>query len=518
MAGWRRTSIGLGERRPLFAASNMQVAMTRVASFFAVDRFRGAGRTDDDPASGGDHGHVGASDVFSLWQRLALLAGFALLVALRLPAAWVHGRFLDEEGTIFFAYAWHRPALDALFRSFGGYLNLGANATTLIDARLVRAGLLPLEFAPYLTMLTALLFQLLPAILLLTGGGRWLANRWAIVAGLLVIAIGPRTEEVFLDVLHIQFHLALCTALILALEMPRARAVRIGYCAILFATPLCGPAAIVLLPFFALRSLIAWDRARLVQTVALAAGAAAQMLLFFTPSPVRGAFLDPVSLAAMLFVRLAAMPFSTASLANKLGKLIYAAYAGGGIGWWAAAAGAAAYFAALVVLAWRNRRDAAIWLIVPGLALAAVSFGGGMIATAPREWFSVGAGERYNFLPLTLLTLGLIALATRPEGRYRRVCAVLCGLTLVSGAISYPKPVRELRHGPAWTDEVAAWRQDHDHPLAGWPKAWSVDLSDRDRPCSPPRPNAVTSSDPSYCESAWLARVSHQIAVDRARP
>jgi hypothetical protein len=461
---------------------------------------------------------AGARLVFSPWQRAALLAGFALLVALRLPNAWIHGRFLDEEGTIFFAFAWHRPALAALFRSFGGYLNLAANATTLGDVTLVRAGLLPLEYAPYLTMLTALLFQLLPAILLLTGRGRWLANRRAILIALLVIAIGPRTEEVFLDVLHIQFHLALCTALILALDMPRSRGARIGYAAILFVTPLCGPAAIILLPFFAVRSWIDRDRARLVQTVALAVGTVLQMLLFFTPSPVRGAFLDPVSLAAMLFVRLAAMPFTSVSVANKLGRAIYGSYHDGGIGWWGAAAGALAYFGALVGLAWRDRRDAAIWLIVPGLAIAAISFGGGMIAAAPREWFSVGAGERYNFLPLTLLTLGLAALAARRTGRYRGVCIALCILTLISGAISYPKPVKELKHGRAWTDEVAAWRQDHDHPLAGWPSDWLVDLSDRERACSPPRPHATASTDPSYCESAWLARVSRQIAIDKARP
>jgi len=460
---------------------------------------------------------IGASLVFSAWQRAALLFGFALLVAFRLPQAWIHGRFLDEEGSIFFAFAWHRPAGEALFRAFGGYLNLAANGTTLADVHLVRAGILPLEFAPYLTMLTALLFQLLPAVLLLTGRGAWLAGRWAILAGLLVIAMAPRTEEVFLDVLHIQFHLALCAALILALDTPRSRAARAGYGSILFLTPLCGPAAIILLPFFAVRGCIDRDRARLMQTAALAAGTALQMLLFFAPSPVRGHFLDPGPLAAMMFVRFAAMPFSSAALANKLGSAIYASYAAGGIGWWCAAGGALIYFVALIALAWRDRRDPAIWLIASGLALGILSFGGGMITTAPREWFSVGAGERYDFLPLTLLTLGLIALAMRPEGRHRLACAILCLLTLISGAISYPKPVRELRSGPAWTDEVAAWRGDHDHPLAGWPRSWSVDLSDRDLPCAPALPGGGASSEPSYCEGAWLARVSHQIAVDKAK-
>lgn len=61
------------------------------------------------------------------------LALFVLIVMVRLPMAWVQGRFLGEEGTVFFAYAWHHSAGDALWRSFGGYLNLGANAFTLLS-------------------------------------------------------------------------------------------------------------------------------------------------------------------------------------------------------------------------------------------------------------------------------------------------------------------------------------------------------------------------------------------------
>ena len=61
---------------------------------------------------------VGARAILSTRQRLVLLASCALLIALRLPKAWIHGRFLGEEGTIFLAYAWHHAAGDALWRSF----------------------------------------------------------------------------------------------------------------------------------------------------------------------------------------------------------------------------------------------------------------------------------------------------------------------------------------------------------------------------------------------------------------
>lgn len=441
--------------------------------------------------------------------RLALLAAFAILVMLRLPLAWRSGRFLDEEGTIFFAYAWHHPAWAALWRSFGGYLNLAANGFTLIAARLVQAGVLPLELAPYLTMTIALAFQTIPAALLLFGRGLWLANRWAVIAALLVLTASPMTEEVFYNVLHIQLHLALAAALILALDPPRGRAGQAVCGAILVLGPLCGPAAIILLPFFALRSLVERDPARLVQTLTLGAGAAVQLLVFFAPSPVRGHLLDPGSLGAVLFVRMVAMPLSNSVVASLLADRIYENWIGGGIGWWLAPAALCAYFGALVRLALRDRRDAAVWLIVPGLAMGAISFGGGMIITHTYDWFGLGAGQRYNFIPLVLVGLGLIALARRLAGRAQRVVAYLCVFTLVSGATTFAFPIAELRKGPIWRDQVAAWRGDHNQLLRSWPRSWRVDLSDRDRPClarmAAPRPTG----EPIYCENPWLMRVAN---------
>lgn len=454
---------------------------------------------------------AGAAAVFTRGQRLALLAGFALLVALRLPRTWTHGRFLDEEGTIFFAYGWHRPALDALFRSFGGYLNLAANGVALVDARLVQAGVLPLLYAPYFTMLAALGAQLVPAALLLTARGRWLASRWAVVAALLILAISAATEEVFLNVLHIQFHLALAAALILALDVPARRGTRLAYHAILFLAPLCGPGAIILAPFFALRALVERTAGRIAQAVALGAGTALQLLVFFQPSPARGAMLSPVELASLLFVRLVLLPFRGFSRANRLGTGMYESYAAGGSLWWWGAVALVAWFALLTVLALRDRRDAAAWLIVPALAIGLVSFGGGMIVASPRDWFSVGAGERYNYLPLLLSMLGLVALARRPSGIHRPVCIVLCVLMLVLSAKRYPKPIKELKSGPDWSIEVAKWQRDHDYHPLGWPADWPLDLSDRDRPCSPPARPGAGDTDPNYCESVWLARVMRHV-------
>lgn len=443
-----------------------------------------------------------AADVFTAGPRLLLFTAFALLVAMRLPQAWVHGRFIDEEATVFLAYAWHRPWLDALFRPFAGYWNLAANATTLVVARLVQGGAVRLEHAPYVTMGVALALQVLPGVLVLTGRAAWLGSRPAVIAALLVIAIAPATEEVFFNVLHIQFHLALCVALILALEVPERRLTWAGYGVLLFLAPLCGPGAIVVLPLFALRALLERDRGRLGQLLVFGSGAAVQLLLFYGASPVRSHVVEPATLLAVFFVRLIALPALNFANANRIGEAINASQEAGGVGWWLAAVAATIAFGALIVVAAR-RRDGAVWLLLAGLGIAAASFGFGMVNPWRPLLFHAGAGERYNFLPLVLIGLTLVALAARRRGL--SIYALLAGLFLLTGAFRYPAPSPEFNGGPSWPAEVAAWRSDHDHQLAVWPRPWRADLSDRSRPCTPPGPDPARSTDPRYCESGWAA-------------
>jgi hypothetical protein len=450
-----------------------------------------------DPASG-------AAYVFSAGARLGLFAAFTMLVVLRLWQAVWHGRFLAEDGTIFFAYGWHSPAWDALWRSFGGYLNLGANATTLLAARLVRDGTLSLENAPHLTMAVALLFQVLPALFLLAGRGRWLANRWAVVASLLVVALCPTGEEVWLNSMHIQFHLILCCGLMLAMAVPASFAGRIGCWLVLVLATLCGPGAIVLMPLFALRSLMERDLHRMAQTVALTAGSLVQLLVFFTPSPLRGDFLDPATLATVLLVRLGALPFGGIIISDRVGQIVDNAYVAGGIGWWVIVAISLVYCGFLGFLALRHRREESGWLIAAGLSVAVASFGGGMLVTPHSAWFGAVVGARYNFVPLVLPGLALVGLASRSSERYRQVPLKLCVfVVLLISAIRYPYPLLHLAEGPRWRDEVAIWRQNHDYRLQVWPAGWTVDLSDKDRPCPKSTLARKSEADPQYCESAW---------------
>jgi hypothetical protein len=370
--------------------------------------------------------------------------------------------------------------------------------------QLVRAGILPLERAPYFTMIVALGFQLLPAVLILTGKAQWLAGRRAIIAALLLIAIAPATEEIFFNALHIQFHLALCVALILALDVPERWRATTGYGLLLFLAPLCGPGAIVMLPLFALRGLIDRDRGRLEQLAILATGAAIQLMLFYGPSPVRAHVVDLTSIPAVMFVRLIALPGLGIEFANRIASAIaHSQDDGGTLVWWSGAVALIALGALVVAAA--KRRDAAIWLLLSGLSTAIASFGFGMVIVTRIDVFNVIGGERYNFLPLVLMGLALVAMAMRSDFAGKRIFALLSLLMLLSGAYYYRIPLEDFADGPSWPAEVQAWRLDHRHPLAVWPGRWAADLSDEAHPCSPPTPDPARSTDPRYCESGWVA-------------
>jgi hypothetical protein len=128
-----------------------------------------------------------------------------------------------------------------------------------------------------------------------------------------------------------------------------------------------------------------------------------------------------------------------------------------------------------------------------------------MIIVDPADLLSVVLGERYNFLPVVLLSLALVVLAMRSGFRGRPVYVLLCTLILVSGASYYPRPLPNFANGPSWPAEVLAWRSDHRHLLAVWPRPWTADLSDETRPCLPPGRDLARSTDPRYCESGWIA-------------
>jgi hypothetical protein len=429
---------------------------------------------------------VARPDLGRVGRIVALLAFLAALL-LRLPEVVTKGRFYAEEGPFFFGYAWHMPWRDALFHTLGGYLNLVASSATLADAALVRAGVLPLEDAPYFTEAVALLFQACPAILILTARADWLSGRWRRLAALALIATAPLAEQVWLHTLHSQFHLGLAAGLLLALEAEASPVLMSFRLALLILGPLCGPAAIVLAPLFVARAAFERAPARAAQAAAIGLGAGLQLGLFYAGSRARGFGIDAPTLLAVLGVRHIVLPLLGPDVAMRYAAAARAALTA------PALLGGAAALGALGFAATRWRRPEA-WLIVAGLVLAIVSYVGG-IRSGPLMLDPAFAG-RYAFAPLALFALAVLAAAqSLPLARW------LVGWLIAVGVFSAFSPLPDIAHGPDWRAQVKAWRADPTHRLDVWPRGWRLDLAPGGRAC---KPASVEDADaPDYCDQYW---------------
>ena len=106
---------------------------------------------------------------------------------------------------------WPRPCFQHT-----GYLDLVASFTMLLATRLVA-----LEHAPMVSLGVSLCVQVLPGLLLATGGVRAMRNPWCLGAALLILATVPLAEEVWLSPITSQYHLIVAVGIVLASEPNR---------------------------------------------------------------------------------------------------------------------------------------------------------------------------------------------------------------------------------------------------------------------------------------------------------
>jgi hypothetical protein len=397
-----------------------------------------------------------------------LLAVFAMLVCLRMPQIILTGRFWAEEGRYFFHDAWTQPPLQALFFDFGGYLNLAANGATL-----AARWLMPLPLAPYLTITVALLVQLCAPLLLLTARDAWLQPAPARLAALALILFVPDSEEVWLQTLHCQFHLALACAIILVLR-PEQGWRRIFRLALLFLAPLCGPTVIALLPLFIFRTYLDRSRPMAAQSGALAAGTAIQLVLFLHAVPGRAYTLNPFIYACIATIRHLDAPFLGIPYAERASQAIRARLAAGHMPLKASAL-PFLVFGPYALVTWiYRRRSPAIWLFSGFVLIAGVSYfgavgGSGLLMMTRTD-------GRYIFVPQALLALSVLALAACLDGWRAAVAWVFVAWLIGIGAVEYIRPTPFISEGPAWRPEVAIWQADPSHKLQIWPPGWTLEL------------------------------------------
>ncbi len=398
--------------------------------------------------------------------RICLVTFFAILLFARMPAV-LHGRLWAEEGRVFYEHAASMPPWRALFLPYAGYLNLAANAAPVLARALV-----PLEDAPWIITCVGLLLQCCPAVLLVCARVPWLQPPLVRIAALLLIAVAPQVEEVWLQTLHSQFHLALCAALILALDIPQRRLAIFGG-VLLFLGPLCGPPACVMAPLFLARAVTDRSWARLAQTCAVGAGAALQVLLFYSHQSGRAYGIGPILLLCIIYIKQIVLPLLGAKIAVAATAQLQARIAAHLFPWRAVTV-SLTLFAAICAALLRGRQAASIWLFLAACCTGWIGYYGAI--GDKLLILLVGAGGRYVFLPEVLASLAVLALASASPRPERWLARAAVAWLLVVGVCDLRSVDSFIKTGPEWHQEVAVWRQDHTHPIAIWPGGWVMNL------------------------------------------
>ncbi len=400
--------------------------------------------------------------------RVVLLLAYGVLVAAKLPAILIRGRFWAEEGNRFFVYAWSLPWPRTLLHPYGGYLNLTANVGGLLAWRVV-----PLAAAPYATSLLALAVQLYPAVLLITSRLPWLNRPHILIAALLLVLVPPISDEVWLSSIGSQVHLSLCAALVLGLEDRAAAPVASLRLTLLALAALSGPGSWLLLPLFTLRAALERSRPRAVQALVLGVAVAVQLGFFYSHDPGRRYAVHPVLFLDLAFDKHLVLPFLGPHRGAPLTRSIEAHAAAGHPLLWPAAACLCLALAAAALLATRPR-DASFWLFNAAVVTIVVSYAG---ALGPFvALFHLGFAGRYCYAPQALLSIAMLSCAASrppPIGW----AAGLATIWLLAVGLRYefvPDPLYAT--GPAWSDELALHQQDPRHLVESWPAGWHVFL------------------------------------------
>jgi hypothetical protein len=420
------------------------------------------------------------------WRWLVLLLAAAAIVV-RAPVYFSTPSFWAEEGAYHFAIAWERPPLAALTYQRAGYLNLWANLATTTAARLVRAGVISLTHAPFVTVTFAFAVQLLLVALIAWSRAPFWGGPGRRIVGIVAVLAGAMTDEIWLTTINSQHWLVLASVLLLLEPPDGSCARRWATIAILLVTGLSSPVAAVLLPLYAWRAWRTGTRAALEQAAVVALCALVQAWCLWSavqigePLPDRAKGLDFGVFAAAAWMRTIVVPTLGADAARRFVGLLIRA---GGPG---AVSGIVLLALEAALLVWLARG------LPPGTRVSLL--GGYLLITTFSLLASVGnkaimlnnatSSSRYVYAPGVLVLFMLLGCARLAAGRLRAVaCVLLLACGLAHGLAGYRSSLRWRTWWPLWPERVQTWERNPGRALMIWPPPWYMRLA------VPPRPES----------------------------
>jgi len=415
-----------------------------------------------------------------------LVVIFAFLITyFRYPRYFLQPRFWAEEGSRHFAFSFSHNWLIALFHPQIGYLNFWPNLATLL------ATIPPLEFAPLVTTLMAMLVMLIPIVLILWSESPFWKGWFCKLVGILVFMFIPLSQEVWLNTINSYNYFVIITFLILLEDPPTAQTRRWIYRSLLLLAGLTGTLSCFLIPLFIFQWYKEKNRERLLQLFLLLICAAIQVFLIFSYSGNGdvGQRFYPVGFAT----------FGATIWTQSIGLYVFG-YAH--VSDWARS---------LLSLVPNNMSTFRIWgrsLFILGmiflfllsanhkLKARILFFSSYLILLLLPMMFSIiqdklsmvitGNHQRLFFAPNVLLGWMLllgIRNYKRPLITITNLISIFCTIILISalflGIKSYPLPSSVGGYWPDWKSEVQIWKNNPDYLLHIQPVNWVVHLQQR---------------------------------------
>jgi hypothetical protein len=346
---------------------------------------------------------------------LPLLGLYAALVMARYPILIRSPRLWAEEGSKYFQSA-HDLGLLAVFVSEQGYFSLVPRVATWL------ATLVPLAFAPVVTVVISLLLQMVPALVVLRSRSAVLplAGRILIVAALIFTpqAVG----ELWLNTINSQVFLAVA-AFVIFLE-PTLRPRHWAWLALAAFT---APTAIFLAPLFALRALRQPTRGAWVSVAVFGVAGLVDALCVVGHRPGSGG----------------------RGIGDTLAAWLQTIVAEGFIGGVPASAQLVVGAVVLVVLAviFGATADTGAWV----LALAAL-----VVSLLNAEFALMGkVADRYAYAPVLMAVIALVVAAGSSRDWARIPVGAALATALLGGVFGYfaPSPSVDKRW-PSWRSQV----------------------------------------------------------------
>lgn len=415
------------------------------------------------------------------WIVLVLVI---ILIVVRQPQYFLQPRFWAEEGTLHFAFSYSHNWLTALFQPQVGYLNFWANLATLL------ATLVPLETAPLVTTLMAMIVQLVPVVLILwSTSSIW--NHWSRkLLGVAVLLFVPLTTEVWLNSVNSYPFFAVITFFILLVEPPSGLSQRWFYRILLVFSGLTGTNSCFLIPLFALRAWQERNRERWLQLILLSICAVIQIILIFSFQSggnigQRFHIIGLSTFGLTMWTQGFGLFAFGYDQASNWATLFYSMALEDMTGFqtWSRAM-LAVGFTLLFVLTANLPLKTRIYFVGAYFILMLLPMMFSVVQD--KYWLAMtGLHQRIFLAPNILLGWMLLLGIQFRQGNHRYlslsnlisfVCILLLTASLLWGIKTFREQTRAVETWPDWKQEVEIWRTNPNYALRIQPDGWFVEL------------------------------------------